>query len=273
MNSIVELENRVIKNRKKAKLEDLDALARHYWGLAMDADDFREKRKHLKKSSFFVGLAFAAGAAAVEQLELYRSIVQRAAEVHSFPADERRKLSKIISKWLETTGADKQEILKRAKGTITVEGGSITLGDRSRFASLGQTISLDKEMVHWTNLGERLTFATGGDGLYKAELRLIDAAEPMLAAQEYKKLSSSTPTVVIDVGSGALGLSDFAYFLDEPWDKKKVEGTVCLDVPPGRYKACAFGFSTSASESVIVVVTATSDEARNETKTVDSLFG
>jgi hypothetical protein len=95
----------------------------------------------------------------------------------------------------------------------------------------------------------------------------------MLAAQEYKKLSSSTPTVGIDVSSGALGLSDFAYFLDEPWDKKNVEGTVCLNVPPGRYKACAFGFSTSRSESVIVVVTATSDEARNETKTVDSLFG
>jgi hypothetical protein len=275
MVSIVESEKRVIKNPKKAKPEDLDVLARHYWDLATGTDDFREKRKHLKRSSYFAGLAFTAGADAVEQLELYRTIVQLTAEVHAFPADERRKLSRIIAKWLEKTGADKQEVLKRAKGRITVEGGSIALGDRARVSPSAESIyTSDKEMVEWVNRGERLTFATGGDGLYKAELRLIDAAEPMLTAKEFKKLRTSTPTVVIEVSSGSLGMADFAYFFDEPWDKKKVEGTVCLDVPPGRYKACAYGFSTSAGyESVIGVVTATSDEARNETKSVDSLFG
>ena len=275
MDSIVELENRVIKNQKKAKLEDLDVLARHYWDLATGTEDFRDKRKHLKRASYFAGLAFKAGADAVEQLELYRSIVRLTAEVHAFPADERRKLSKIIAKWLEKTGADQQELLKRAKGAITVEGGSIALGDRARAIPWGGSIyTSDKEMVEWANRGERLTFATGGDGVYKAELRLIDAAEPMLTVKEYKKLGTSTPTVVIDVSSGALGMADLAYFFDEPWDKQKVEGTVCLDVPPGRYKACAYGFSTPAGyESVIGVVTATSDEAHNETKTVDSLFG
>ena len=120
MDSIIELEQRVIKNPKKAKPDDLDFLARHYWGLATGTDDFREKRKHLKRSSYFAGLAFTAGADAVEQLELYRTIVQLTAEVHAFPADERRKLSKIIARWLEKTGADKQEVLKRARGTITV---------------------------------------------------------------------------------------------------------------------------------------------------------
>jgi hypothetical protein len=275
VDAIIELERRVIKNPTKAKPEDLDILARHYWDLATGTDDFRDKRKHLKRSSFFAGLAFTAGADAVEQLKLYRTIVQLTAEVHAFPADERRKLSKIIAKWLEKTGADKQKVLKRAKGTITVEGGSIALGDRARVTPSGESIyTSDKEIVEWANRGERLTFATGGDGVYKAELRLIDAAEPMLTAKEYKKLRTSTPTVVIDVSSGALGMAELAYFFDEPWDKKKVDGTVCLDVPPGRYKACAYGFSTPAGyESVIAVVTATSDEARNETKTVDSLFG
>jgi hypothetical protein len=274
MDSIVELERRVIANRKKAKAEELDVLARHYFGLATSADDFRDKRRHLKRSSFFVGLAFAAGANAVEQLDLYRAIVQRAADVHSWPADERRKLSRIIARWLEKTGADKQEVLGRAKGSVMVDGGSITLGDRACFGTLDKNVSFDREMVEWTNRGERLTFATGGDGIFKAELRLIDAPLPVLTAREYKKLRSSTPTVVIDVSSGALGMSDFVYFLDEPWDNEKMEGTVCLDVPPGRYKACAFGFSsTSGVESVIGVVTSTTDEARNETKDVDSLFG
>ena len=274
MDAIVELEKRVIKNPKKAKAEELDTLARHYWALATGTDDFRDKRKHLKRSSYFAGLAFTAGADAVEQLELYRSIVHLTAEVHAFPADERRKLSKIIARWLEKTGADQQEVLKRAKGSITVEGGAISLGDRARFASMGENISFEAEMVQWINHGERLTFRTGGDGVYKAELRLIDATEPVLTAKEYKRLGTSTPTVVIDVGSGALGMAEFAYFLDEPWDKQEVKGTVCLDVPPGRYKACAYGFSTPAGyESVIAVVTATQDEARNETKTIDSLFG
>lgn len=275
MDSIIELEKRVIKKPKKAKPEDLDILARHYWDLATGTDDFREKRKHLKRSSFFAGLAFTAGADAVEQLELYRTIVQHTAEVATWPEDERRKLSKIIARWLEKTGADQQELLKRAKGKIIVEGGSIALGDRARVSPSGESIyTSDKEMVEWVNRGERLIFGTGGDGVYKAELRLIHAAEPMLTAKEYKRLGTSTPTVVIDVSSGALGMADLVYFFDEPWDKKKVEGTVCLDVPPGRYKACAYGFSTPAGyESVIGVVTATSDEARNETKTLDSLFG
>jgi len=274
MDSIVELEKRVIQNLKKAAPEDLDILARHYWDLATRSDDFRDKRSHLKRSSFFAGLAFAAGVDAVERLGLYRTIVQRAAEVHAFPADERRKLSKIIAKWLEKTGADKHEVLGKAKGIITVEGGTISLGDRARFATSDEDASFDQQMVRWTNRGERLSFATGGDGVYKAELRLIDAAEPVLTAAEYKKLRSSTPTVVIDIPSGALGMADFAQFLDEPWDKQEVEGTVWLDVSPGRYKACAFGFSArSGVESVIGVVTATSDEPRNETGNVESLFG
>lgn len=274
MDSIVELEKRVARNSKKATLEDLDLLARHYWELATGTDDFREKRKHLRKSSYFAELAFKAGADAVEQLELYRTIFQHAAEFSAWPEDERRKLSRIIARWLEKTGADQQEVLKKARGKIIVEGGTISLGDRARVSPSGESIyTFDKEMVEWVNRGERLTFATGGDGLFKAELRLIDAAEPVLTTKEYKKLQTSTPTVVIDVSSGALGMADFAHFFDEPWDKQKVEGTVCLDVPPGRYKACAYGFSTSGSESVIAVVTATSDEARNETKSIDSLFG
>jgi hypothetical protein len=274
MDSIIELEKRVIKNPKKAKPEDLDILARHYWGLATDTDDFREKRKHLKRSSYFAGLAFAAGADEVEQLELYRAIFQRAASVDATPEDGRSKLSRIIARWLEKTGADKQEILNKAKGTIVVEGGTISLGDRARFWTSGESFYIsEKETVEWVNRGERLTFRTGGDGQYRAEIRLIEAAEPVLTAQEYKKLSSSTPTVVIDVPSGALGMGDDVHFFLEPWDKQKIKGTVCMDVPPGRYKACVFGFTTSRSESLIAVVTATSDEARNETTTTDCLFG
>jgi len=275
MDSIVELEKRVIKNPKQAQPEDLDVLARHYWDLATDTEDFRDKRKHLKRSSYFAGLAFKVGADAVEQLELYRTIIQLTAEVHAFPEDERRKLSRIIARWLEKTGADQQEILKKARGKIIVEGGSIALGDRARVSPSGESIyTSEKEMVAWTNRGERLTFRTGGDGVYKAELRLIDAAEPVLTAKEYKKLRTSTPTVVIEVSSGALGMADDVYFFNEPWDQDKVAGTVCLEVPPGRYKACAYGFSSaSGAESVIAVVTATSDAARNATNTIDSLFG
>jgi len=271
---IVELEQRVIKQPKQATPEGLDLLARHYWKLATGAADFRDKRTHLKRSSHFAGLAFKAGAEAVEQLQLYRTIVQLTAEVHAFPADERRKLSRIIARWLEITGADQQEVLKKSRGKIIVEGGSISLGDRARVSPSGDSIYTSvQELVQWTNRGERLTFATGGDGVFKAELRLIDAAEPLLTAKEFKKLRTSTPTVVIEVSSGALGMADFVQFLDEPWDRKKLAGTVCLEVPPGRYKACAYGFTSSGSESLIGVVSATEDEARNATTTVESLFG
>jgi hypothetical protein len=273
MDSIVELEKRVMQNVKKAAPEDLDILARHYWDLATRSNDYRDKRKHLKRSCFFVGLAFAAGADSVEQLELYRTIILRGTEVASSPGEERRKLSRIIARWLEKTGADKQEVLAKAKGRIPVDCGLISLGDRARFAPSDKDWYFDAQIVERTNRGERLTFATGGDGLYPAELRLIDAVEPVLTAREYKRLGSSTPTVVIEVASGALGMAEYVEFLDKPWDKQEIEGAVCLNVPPGRYKACAFGFSSRTTESVIAVVTATPDEPRNETQSVDNLFG
>ncbi len=72
LDSIAELKRHVMQKPKKAAPEDLDILARHYWGLATATDDFREKRKHLKRSCYLAGLAFTAGADGVEQLELYR---------------------------------------------------------------------------------------------------------------------------------------------------------------------------------------------------------
>lgn len=80
MDSVVELEKHVMQDLKKASPEDLDILARHYWDLAPRSQDFRDRRSHLKRSSLFAGLAFAAGVDAVERLELCRTIVQRAAE-------------------------------------------------------------------------------------------------------------------------------------------------------------------------------------------------
>jgi hypothetical protein len=274
MKNIPELERAVLKNQKKASAGDLDYLARHYWALAKESGDFRERRMLLKRASHFAGLAFGAGADDVEQLELYRSIFQRSAEVHAWPADERGKLSRVIGKWAEKTGADNHKIVASSKGKLAIEGGTFAVGDPALPGAWIEGLgSYDSAFIGWTNRGERLCVATGGDGLYKAELRLIDAAEPILTTKEYKKLSASSQSVVIEVRSGFVGIADFADFLVEPWLDKQIAGTVRLKVPPGRYRVCAHGFSTARSESIVIVLTSTSDAAANDIKSVDSLFG
>lgn len=274
MESIAELERRVGPKPQKASPEELHTLALHYWDLASHTQDYRARRKHLTRSCYFLGNAVAVGVDSLERLDLYRTILQSWDVGNGTAWDQGGSLvSKIIARRLELTGADKQEVLAKAKGRIQVDCGLISLGDRARCAPSEKDWHLDAQLVQRINNGERLTFSTGGDDIYPAEIRLIQAVEPVLTVNEYKKLASSTATVVIDVPSGALGMAEHVEFLDEPWDKKKIKGAACLDVPPGRYKACAYGFASSRCESVIAVVTATSDEPRNGTLSLDSLFG
>lgn len=273
MENIAELERAVIKDQKRASAADLDCLARHYWALASESGDFRERRKLLKRTSHFADLAFGAGADDVEQLERYRSIFQRSAEVHSWPADERAKLSRVIGKWAEKTGADDHKVVASSKGKLAIDGGTLAVGDPALPGAWGEGArSYEDQFVDWTNRGERLCVATGGDGIYKAELRLIDATEPILKSKEYKKLSASSQSVVIEVRSGFVGIADFAVFLD-PWLDEKIAGTVRLEVPPGRYRVCANGFATARSESIVTVLTPTYDAAANDIKSMGSLFG
>ena len=125
-------------------------------------------------------------------------ILGQTANVHSFPQDVRRILSKVTVRWLEASGAGQQQIVSRQKGRVATETATFALGDIGLVPEATPEPWTEKEMVAWMKAGQRLLFTTGYDGLIKAELRIIECTEPVLEAKEYRRLDASTPTMVLD---------------------------------------------------------------------------
>lgn len=271
MNDRHALEVTASKTPKAVEAEDHDQLARHFWERAKAETGYRERLKLLKRSSFFAGHAFDRGIDDAEALRLYMEILGQTARVHSFPHDIRRALSKVTVRWLEATGASEQKLVTRKKGNIATETAAFAIGD------VGMTPTTDfepwtkREMVAWMKSGERLVFSTGYDGMIGAELRLIESAEPVLEANEYGRLESSTPTLVLKLPTGGIGLADYGA-MAEQWRESQPHHSLFIDVPPGRYKCAVYGFSTRRKDRVVAVLCQTDAEPANAVESVDSLF-
>ena len=271
MNDIAQLEAKVRREIKAASAEDLDTLAQHHWAAASTTADYRQRQKSLKRSSHYAGLAFERGIGDAQTLRLYMDIIRQTASVHNFPQDERRKLSRITARWLEETGAGDHKVLSRLKSKVPTDTATFGLGDVGLAPDPTDEPSYEGQMVGWMARGQRLFFGTGYDGAIKAELRLIDGVEPVLSPSEYKKLESSTPTLVLAAPTGRIALADYG-FMTEPWrDDPPGEGLV-IEVSPGAYKVCVFGFSSSRWDSVVAVLCPTDEASRNDVASVDSLF-
>lgn len=271
MADIRALEAKVKQDIESASAAELDHLARHYWQTALAEPDYRNRQKLLKRSSHFAGQAFKSGIEELDSLRLYMDIARRTAEVHSFPQDERRKLSQITARWLALTGAGAHTILAKTKGKVATETATFGLGDAGLAPDAADDPWSESAMAGWTNKGQRLFFRTGYDGVIKAELRVIEGAEPVLSEKEYKKLDTSTPTVVLAVPSGRIALADYAV-MTAPWRSESPGDSIEIEAAPGSYKACVFGFSTARTNSVIAVLCPTDAAASNSIASVDSLF-
>ena len=271
MSDLRELEAAASKTPKVVDAADHDRLARHFWGLAQAETGYRERLKLLKRSSFFAGHALDRGLEDVDSLRLYMDILGQTARVHSFPQELRRTLSKVTVRWLQVTGAASPRLIDCKKGRVATETAAFALGDVGCGPDLSNEWWIEKEIVAWMRSGQRLLFGTGYDGRIGAELRIIDSAEPVLEVKEYARLESSTPTLVLEVPTGRIGLADFAA-MARPWPEASPPRTVSIDVPPGRYKASVYGFSTRRSDRVIAVLCPTESNPPNEIDAVDSLF-
>lgn len=271
MTDVRALEAKVRRDMENASTDDLDLLARHYWQAALAEPDYRNRRKLLKRSSHYAGQAFKSGLEDPDALRLYMDITRRAAEAHSFPQDERRKLSQITARWLALTGAREHSVLAQAKGKVATETATFGLGDVGLAPGATEDPWSERAMVEWMNQGQRLFFNTGYDGVIKAELRVIDGTEPVLSEKEYRKLGSATPSIVLAVPSGRLALADHAV-MTKPWQDAPPEDTLTIEAEPGTYKACVFGFSTSRWDSAIAVLCPTAAAPANKVAAVDSLF-
>lgn len=267
------LEAKLVRDPDTGSPDELDQLARHYWQMACAEKDYRSRQKLLKRSSHYAGHAFKSGIEDPDALRLYMDIARETALVHSSPQDERRKLTLITARWLTVTGAGEHSVLARSKGKVALETATFGLGDVGLAPDVMDQPWSDAEMVALMSKGQRLFFGTGFDGLLRSELRIIDGPEPVLSEKEYKKLSSSTPTVILEAPTGRIALADYA-LMTKPWSPgpERDWDLVVIEAPPGNYKASAFGFSTSRSNSVIAVLCLTDETALNTVSSVDSLF-
>lgn len=271
MTDLHTLENTASRTPKAVAAEDHDRLARHYWALASAEGDFRRRRTHLKRASAFVGHAYERGMEDPESLRLYRDVLARTAMVHSFPQDVRRILSKVTIRWLAAAGIGEPALIARGKGRVATETACVALGDVGAAPDATDDPWSEGALVAWMRAGRRLVVSTGYDGVLRGEIRILECAEPVLDLPEYRRLAASSPTIVLDVPTGRIGLADMAA-MASPWRRPPSTPCLAIEVPPGRYKACIFGFSTRRSDSVVAVLCRTDSAPANDIGAVDSLF-
>jgi hypothetical protein len=196
-------------------------------------------------------------------IDLYINILNQASRVSGFPQKYSRTLSLLILKKLSLTGDDKAEIICKKSGHVSIESGTVSVGDPALESSIILKDYLDKNLLEITNQGKRLFFSTGGDGLFDVQLRIIKATEPVLTPKEYKLVLGSTQTVILEISSGVISVGDLGLL-----DKSELKVTV----PTGNYKVCTYVFDTHKNfRSYYVVCTPTQLPAMNTSTTITVL--
>lgn len=107
------------------------------------------------------------------------------------------------------------------------------------------------------NSGKILSFSTEDAYLGKARIRLVNANEPVMDIKEYKNLQSSTPTVVISIESGVIGILG-------AWSELE------MNLEPGNYKICAYYLKKIAA-NFLIVLCKTNEDATNDLKSLSEL--
>ncbi len=224
----------------------------------------RDKLKALKQIGFDVMISYESGDITLEKLELYSQILQQAVRAHSFPQRYARILSKMIADKLALTNSEPVTILAKASGKIMLSGATVMVGDPSI-----QTAPLidysDNELLALINLGQRFLFATGSDGVFDMQLRIIEANTPVLTAQEYKCVENSGQTAIISAPSGKIVITA----LGEIDDK---DNQILQEIAPGNYKITVFVFNIPKKmRSYYIVLCKTAEPAVNHLERIDML--
>jgi len=189
-------------------------------------------------------------------IDLYINILNQASRVSGYPQKYSRSLSLLIVKKLSLTGDDKAETISKKSGLISIESGTVSVGDPTFEPKIILKDYLDKDLLEITNQGKRLFFGTGGDGSFDVQLRIIKATEPVLSPKEYKLVIGSTQTVILEIPSGVISVGDLGLL-----DKSELR----VAVSPGNYKVCTYLFDTHKNfRSYYIVCTQTQNPAVNK---------
>ncbi|RUR22917.1 hypothetical protein [Legionella qingyii] len=194
----------------------------------------------------------------IEQLDFYIHVLKQVIRVHDHPRYTRH-LSKMIIDWLELTGNDKTEIIKKKSGKIRVET-SISISDAHYGKDIINACSKYSEL-HLLNLindGKAYIFNTVIHEICNVQVRVVDSVDPVLTSKEFKCVIDATDTVIINIPTGTLSIAS-------PWNLEDEKDSLSINIDPGHYKVCAYLFYIhNKIESYYIVLCKTTNFLRND---------
>lgn len=194
----------------------------------------------------------------IEQLEFYIYVLKQIIRVHDYPRCTRH-LSKMIIDWLELTGNDKAEIIKKKSGKIPVET-SISISDAHYSKDIINAYSNYSEphLLNLINDGKAFIFDTIIHEICNVQVRIVDSLEPVLTSKEFKCVIDTTDTVIIDIPTGTLSIAS-------PWNLEDEKDSLSINIDPGHYKVCVYLFYIrNKIESYYIVLCKTTNALRND---------
>lgn len=220
--------------------------------------NIRDKWKALRTITHDISVSYKKEAVTVEQLEFYIKIMKQSVKALSFPQKASLFLSKLIADWLVLTGNDQCEIILKISNEIPVETATIAISDPAYFDDINalQDYS-ERNYLHLMNEGKFFIFSTGSDGIYKVQLRIVDALEPVLTPKEFTRVIDTSESAIMHVPSGTITIADPSFFNSEKY---------CLRafVTPGNYKISVYHFYIPKKiESFYIVLSKTDKQANN----------
>ncbi|OGE31843.1 hypothetical protein A2631_01815 [Candidatus Daviesbacteria bacterium RIFCSPHIGHO2_01_FULL_44_29] len=243
-----EIEKKTFSQPKAVTLDELEFLAKTYWVKYQHESDIRSKWKLIDKAGHYARWAAENGEANLDKLSFYINILREESLIH--PSENtNRSLSFITSRWLDASDAGNIQILKEDKGNVSIESGTVFIGDPSALPDFSIWPEITENgLKELTEKGIGLFMNPGADGTYRVVLRLVDGQSPVLKKEEYKKVVMSSEAE-LETPSGVICVSDM-YNSEHDTSTK-------MDVDSGRYKVGAYYQDDGKSEMFIVVLSKT----------------
>jgi hypothetical protein len=224
--------------------------------------DFKSRLKEIK--TLVHAIDNTSDSLTLESALLYMDIL-KAAQPFDEWGNAKKALAKLMPKYLKAIGCEAVEVITEIQYAQHGEG-QIVIGDPMIAGREVKWYKIDPtDILSMINSGKIFSFESEDLIVIDSCLRLIKAPEPVMLAQEYKQLKSSTPIVIIKIESSSVAL------LDEGGEGIKAE----MSLTPGNYKICAYqlGKRNSEKDHYVIVMCATDRDAANDLKSLPNLCG
>lgn len=141
------------------------------------------------------------------------------------------------------------EILLKKNFLLALESATVAIGDREH---LGEGwIDREKSAIQ---SGKLIFFSTGANGVYRLQIRVVNAPEPILSPREYNRVGQVAGPYNLSVPSGEIAFSDFCC----------KEGAKTFKIIPGNYKVTIFVYHIKDDFSYYICFAPTTDSAQNQ---------